>query len=219
MLFFGLKPLLIRGLEAEFRLADLKDFPGANLEQLQKQTSEYEVIGFTHIVDFTAIRPRVKIVTGFSRLFFNLESSCSASILQIFNAQGKWLCTNSVISSDLEQGWTVAMTDYRPLAASWLLRHPRVIGRHLPKASPADLLSAHLTLRQQIVNDLSLRILPPTSFEAHIGTLRQQASERRKLVSGKSRLTCAREFLAAKLRPKYEWLGDYPQLASQKRNL
>ena len=106
--------------------------------------------------------------------------------------------------------------DRGPQAASRPLRHPRVIGRNLPGASMADLLSAHLQFRQQVGKDLDLPVLPPTSYEVHIASLRKTAAERRELLSRKTAFTCAREFLSALVRPQREWLGDYPALASQR---
>jgi hypothetical protein len=214
LMLFRIKAMLLGRLKGEYRPATFEEFPNANLALIRQRTSEFEALGFVRIADFATVRNFP--VAACSRLLFNMEARCSATIIQL-SSRHRHLGTNSVISSDLGTDWSVGHADYRPLAASWPMRHPRIIGRMLPGASVADVLSDHLKLREQVARDLGLPVVPPVSYEAHLISLQRGVAERRKILEGKSALVCVFDYLSAKFRPRYEWLGDYPVMLAQRK--
>lgn len=218
LLFFGskIKRLALRGLTGEFRRASVEEFSGISLETLRQTTAQLEAIGFTWIADFAVVRPKPQIVSGFSRLLFNRDLKCSATVIQVFSSQNVYLRTHTVMSSRLEDNWSIGTTNFSPLAASAVMRHRRIIGQSLPAGSMAEILAANLELRDRVAGTLNLQVLSPDSFESHIGWLKKQSAERREMLERKSALACAVQYFRSKFWPTNRWLGDYLRLAAKR---
>ena len=204
-----IKQLALNGLEGEYRRVEPKNLPGMNQRGLSEITVRYESLGFTFITDFTIVRPKMQIVSGFSRLFFNREARCSATVFQLFDAQGQFLRTNQLLASKLEGGLNVVSCNFAPLAANWVMRHPRQIGGFVRVGVTTDFFTAHLRIRDRMATDFGLQIVPPVSFEDYIDQLRKLTNERIDLLRMKSGVQCGIEYYCAKIWPKHEWWGEY----------
>ena len=60
------------------------------------------------------------------------------------------------ILSILQDGWTIAFADRKPLAAGSLVRRKRAIGAAMPEANARDLFQAFLKMRDQVCMDLGI---------------------------------------------------------------
>lgn len=203
-----LKRVYANGLVGEFRRVETSEFPGADLQELKRVAAEYEALGFSYVADFTIDRPNVKTITALARLMFNVESGVTVTMTQLFDSAGRCIRKHSVVSSDLEQNWSICTADFGS-GASWPLRHPRIIGCYLTGAKPDALFAEHLSFRQKVSKELGLRVLFPTSYENHVATLQRQAAERREIIDRKSSLKFILELFYSFFRRRNEWLGDY----------
>src|SRR5258708_20117883 len=88
--------------------------------------------------------------------------------MQPFPSIGGPIELRCMLSGYLDDGWSVGVSNGKPLAASALVRRPRAIGVSLPAASPADLLARFLQFRDRACTALRLRPIAATSLEMSI---------------------------------------------------
>ena len=126
------------------------------------------------------------------------------------------------ILSILQDGWTIAFADRRPLAAGSLVRRKRAIGVAMPEANARDLFQAFLKMRDQVCMDLGISPLTDDTLEAYIKQVQRSLSEIREAVQQKSFAVGVphvylRKLSMVKTKPEYVWLGDYPEEADQRK--
>ncbi len=211
-----LRHLVIDGLSAsEFRRIDLSEFPHANIESLAENTSKLEILGFSQIADFTIVRSKPCPMSVCSRLLFNRGMKCSATIVQHFDNLRCYLHSVIILSSTIENNWSVGTHNAPPNPIAPLIRHPRVIGRRLPGIAISEMLSAHMKMTEDVSNGLELRIVSPTSFDEHIRDLTLQATERRELAVRKNAFCFGVAYYWGKMFSDDDWMGDYPKEAKR----
>ena len=126
------------------------------------------------------------------------------------------------ILSILQDGWTIAFSDRKPLAAGSLVRRKRAIGAAMPEANARDLFQAFLKMRDQVGMDLGISPLTDDTLEAYIKQVQRSLGEIREAVQQKSFAVGVpqvylRKMSMVKTKPEYVWLGDYPKEAEQRK--
>jgi hypothetical protein len=191
---------------------------GVDQESLAKATDEVEALGFWLQLDSQITDKYQQRATNFSRLFMHPEHHCFAELNQLVASDGQPTPLRFMIVSLMSDDWTLTSgnREWEVIKTTWIWRQPRVLWTSHPQASPGELLDAHLERRAQIVEDLGITVrsgLTPCVFFEH----EQRASARRKrALRSRNGLVAAVELMAVDKHPRREWLGDYPQVASER---
>jgi len=200
-------------------------FPPARVEQflkldqagLQKMTQDFEALGFTKLMDFSMVPDSGQYIPAFSRLMAHPRHHCLVEIFQVFPAKKKPMPLTYNINSNLHHGWSFSSAVRKTMALSYMMRLPKALWVYMPGVGPSELLAGHLARRSQITHELGISASADMSFEAYQACVLQRHAERRAAIQKKNIFFGLGEALAFKLRPKHEWLGDYPKQAAQKR--
>src|SRR6267143_1504022 len=200
-----------------FPPARVEQFPKLDQAGLQKITQDFEALGFTKLMDFSMVPDSGQYIPAFSRLMAHPRHHCFVEIFQIFPAKKGPMPLTYNISSNLHHGWSFSSGVRKTMALSYLMRLPKCLWVYMPGVGRSELLTGHLARRNQITNDLGISASTDMSIEAYQACVLQRHAERRAAIQKKSIFFGLGEALAFKLRPKHEWLGDYPKRAAQKR--
>jgi len=191
---------------------------GIDQESLAKATDEVEALGFWLQLDSQITDKYHQRATNYSRLFIHPEYHCFAELNQLVASDGQPTPLRFMIVSLMSDDWTLTSgnREWEVIKTTWIWRQRRVLWTSHPQASPGELLDAHLARRAQIVDDLGITVrsdLTPCVFFEH----EQRASARRKrALRNRNGLVAAVELFAVDKHPRREWLGDYPQIASER---
>ncbi len=155
----------------------------------------------------------------YSRIFTHHEFSCFATlILEVDSSKVGTFCS---IGSYLEQDWTIGITNKQPdktAATSYAFnRLPRSIGIIIPKAVPAKMLPLFLELRQQMMTDLKINIIPDLSLERYQEREQRNKELRQRNLKRKSILYSVLERYLYMRSPKLEWYGEYDKFVKQRK--
>lgn len=214
------KSKLLRGLPDEFQyeVANLNDFPLLNFNWLQQQSSELEALGFVRLIDYKLVGG----TPGFSRCFSHPESYCYAEVFEVFQATGESFARQTVIGSNLDEGWYLATinreANIKDGISYGFWRNPKSVCTHYPEMSLAELLEKHLTFRQRMIMDLGITVLTDVSWENYVQLQQEWVIYRKRSLRGKIILLAMIEVTQFELNPKSEWLGDYAKFVKGKVN-
>ena len=200
-----------------FPPARVEQFPKLDQAGLQKITQDFEALGFTKLMDFSMVPDSGQYIPAFSRLMAHPRHHCFVEIFQIFPAKKGPMPLTYNISSNLHHGWSFSSGVRKTMALSYMMRLPKCLWVYMPGVGRSQLLAGHLARRNQITNDLGISASTDMSIEAYQACVLQRHAERRAAIQKKNIFFGLGEALAFKLRPKHEWLGDYPKQAAQKR--
>lgn len=221
---FGTKRRVLKVLanSYSFPSASVAQFPSLNVPELERYTGELENLGFTRLLDFSLVSDAPNPAPNFCRLLANKRHHCFGEIGQVFPRGKPPLALRCAIHCSLDDGWSLAFTNRKPLAVQSLLRRQKGLSVSMPEATLADLLNSFLQMRSQVCNDLGISPLTDDSFEAYAAKLQRSAQERREAVKRRNFATGLsevyfRKLSLLKIRPEYTWLGDYPQEAERRR--
>lgn len=200
-----------------FPPARVEQFPKLDQAGMQKITQDFEALGFTKLMDFSMVPDSGQYIPAFSRLMAHPKHHCFVEIFQVFPPKRKPMALTYSINSNLHSGWSFSSGVRKTMAVSYMLRLPKALWIYMPGVRPSGLLAGHLARRSQITHDLGISASTDMCIEAYQACVLQRHAERRAAIQKKNILFGLGEALAFKLRPKYEWLGDYPKQAAQKR--
>jgi len=197
-------------------------FPMLDLEELDRSTRELEGMGFTRLLDFSLVADSATNPPSFCRLFAHTRHHCFGELSQIFPKEKAPLPLKCCIQSCLQNGWSVAFANRKPLAAGSLLRRKKAIGVFMPDVAIPELLPAFLKMRDQVCLDLGISPVNDDTLQAYIGMMQRAIGEMREAVQEKNFVkgvpeVYLRKFSLMKTKPEYVWLGDYPKEAEQRR--
>ncbi|BAZ49090.1 hypothetical protein NIES4103_17010 [Nostoc sp. NIES-4103] len=201
--------------EWQFKVAVLADYPQLDLSWLQQQTTNLESLGFVQLMDYN-----VDSGNGFARCFAHPQEYCFAEIGQIFQKNGEAIAINSSIFSLLEQDWIVAVINREVNqndAIPYMWRHSKHVRTFDPNIHLNELLQNHLSFRQQILNDLGINLATDVSWQTYKNIERQATILRKQSFRRKNLLLAMLEATLFEIKPKSEWLGDYPKEAVKRR--
>ncbi|BCL35409.1 hypothetical protein [Nostoc sp. MS1] len=123
------------------------------------------------------------------------------------------------IASDFEKEWSISSRDkvHQTTAITYaFLRRPKAIIIYKPGATPQELLDSHLELRQKMIRNLNIELLPLTSLEDYFEGSRKYRIEQKQRLWRKSIIFGMVEMWLFSLKSpeqKYQWFGDYARLA------
>ncbi|QLE55714.1 hypothetical protein [Nostoc sp. TCL26-01] len=191
-----------------------------NLEQVDKNTfnsytTALESLGFERISDLQLSESSTTVV----RLFSHPKHLCFAEVLQTLGKEYIFCA----IASSLEKGWGISSRDqiHPTTAINYaFLRRPQAIIIYKQGVTPKELLRSHLELRQQMMRDLNLQVLPDISIETYFAESKKVRIELRSRMWRKSVIISLIEMWLFPLlsdEQKYQWLGNYARLAAKKR--
>lgn len=205
-----------------FPAASAAQFPRLDIAELERYTREFESMGFTRLIDTSPTSDSPNNPSLFCRLMVHTGHHCYGEISQIFPRGKAPMEMRCAISSHLQNGWSMAFSNRKPLAASSMIRRPKALGISMPDASSAELLQSLLTLRQQVCLDLGVAPLTEDSLESFIAKAQQSIADMRIAVKERNFATALpqyyyRKVALAKTKPEYVWLGEYPKEAEQRK--
>ncbi len=197
-------------------------FPMLDLDALDRCTRELEGMGFTRLLDFSLVSDSAINPPSFCRLFAHVRHHCFGELSQIFPKGKAALPLKCSIQSCLQNGWTMAFSNRRPIAAGSLLRRKKAIGVFMPDVAIAELLPAFLKMRDQVCFDLGISPVNDDTLQAYIDKMQRAIGEMREAVQEKNFVkgvpeVYLRKFSLMKTKPEYVWLGDYPKEAEQRK--
>ncbi|HEY7315278.1 MAG TPA: hypothetical protein VH643_38460 [Gemmataceae bacterium] len=158
---------------------------------------------------------------GFARVLVNDLNHCFVEMNQIFPTVGRVSSTMSqlfpavgragpmrcVISSLLEDGWTVSTSDREPSNWSYIMRRPKAVWTSKPGKGPQELLQEHLELREQTTRDLRVQVRTEDTAEAYFEQEKKAADQRKKVVQRRFALAIVLDLCLFDKNPKYQWQG------------
>ncbi|MDJ0703880.1 MAG: hypothetical protein QNJ46_11425 [Leptolyngbyaceae cyanobacterium MO_188.B28] len=185
-----------------------ESWPNLDKDELIRYTFELEQLGFAQLTDFTGISSS----QGMSRLFSHPQKFCLAEVGQVDNFP--MFCS---IFCYLEEDWFLAVTNMFPKpslsAISYaFLRRPRNLHKQFENASVNSLLQSLLVWREEVMNDLDLRLIQDVKAETYFEKQRNDRIAQRRSLLRKSITLTLLEVLWFYLNPRSEWLGDYSKL-------
>jgi hypothetical protein len=188
---------------------------GVDRDALTAYTKQLEAIGFTPLMDYQIAESSI----GVARLFAHAEYYCFAEVSEFIGRTS----VSCLIASVLEQNWRLGTTNRSKNLVSAIayafFRQPRNLGTYESGVEPPQLLQSHLALRQQMMTDLHLQLLPDLSVQSFFDLSQRGRTQQKQALWRKSILVCLVEMLLFSLNPKDEWLGEYAGLAArQHRN-
>jgi hypothetical protein len=222
--FGGVKRRVLKNMSTSYSFppATPAQFPLLDLEALDRYTSELERMGFTRLLDCSPVSDSPTNPPSFCRLFAHTRHHCWATVNQMFPRGKKPMLLKCSLESSLQNGWTIAFSDRKPMATSSLIRRKKALGVSMPEATPAELLQALLKMREQVCLDLGISPMNDDTLDAYIQKVQRTAGELREAVQGKSFVrglpeVYLRRFTLLKNKPEYVWLGDYPKEAERRK--
>lgn len=203
----------------EFLPVHPDEFPELDLNSLEKYTRDLESLGFTKLMDY---KLGGEAVRGLARLFAHPEFYCFAEVNQMFPSGKKPTSVQSVITSYLEQDWSLSTTDRQTLGFNsgliYMMRRPRSLWNSEPLATPTELVEIHLKRRQQISIDLGVSILTDISADAYLAEARKAARDRKEVIKRKNIVVGFWEAFMFAKNPRLEWMGEYARIADRKKS-
>ena len=183
---------------------------------VQRETPDVVLLDTAPIADSPTHPP------SFCRIYAHRRHACFGILLQVFPRSGGPIELRCMLNGFLDEGWSVGVSNGKPMAASALVRRPRAIGILFPTASPAELLSRFLAFRDRVGTDLGLRPIADTSLATYIQRTRESLVEISGAMKKKNIAVGLGQFYSRKLglasqKSQRVWLGDYPALAEQRR--
>jgi hypothetical protein len=222
--FAGVKRSVVKNMATSFSFpaALPSQFPQLDLAALENYTRDFESLGFTRLIDSSPTSDSPTHPAMFCRLMVHTGHHCYGEISQIFPRGKAPMALKCAISTHLQDGWSIAFSNRKPLAASSLVRRSKGLGVSIPDATPGELLQSLLTLRQQVCFDLAISPLTEDTLESYVAKVQQSAAEMRDTVKQKNFFTAIPQFYYRKLaltrtKPEYTWLGAYPKEAEQRK--
>ncbi|CAN1212154.1 hypothetical protein TUMEXPCC7403_18250 [Tumidithrix helvetica PCC 7403] len=211
--WLDLKKRILDGLPEKLQLSQSGsyEFPTLDIKEWNQYTQMLETLGFEQVMDF-----KIESTLAISRLFADTQNHMFAEIFKIFspNEPRQIICT---FHSKFSDGWTFSSTTYKPTGFMYMQRHSRSLATYHPEIPISNLRQIHLKRRWQIVDDLGLKILTDVSWEAYSTREDVGCLSRREIFRRKNIVFALIEATLFELNPKYEWLGDYPKLAAQRK--
>lgn len=150
------------------------------------------------------------------RLVHN-ENHCFAEIFQVFPPNKNPIPLSVGINSYMDDGWSLSSGIRKVMAVSYMMRLPRALWISQPGATVAELMKVHLERRHQITSDLGIRVLIDSSPTTYFDFVGKRNAERRASMKNKNFALSLASALGFRLRPKQEWMGDYPKQVAFRR--
>jgi len=222
--FLGLKGRLVKGVATtmSFPPAIPEQFPGLDRVRLDALSRDLEDLGFERLLDTAPIADSPTHPPSFCRIYAHRRHACFGTLMQAFPRSGGPIELRCMLNGYLDEGWSVGVSNGKPMAASALVRRPRAIGMLFPTATPAELLSRFLAFRDRVGTDLGLRPVADTSLATYIQRTQESLAEISAAMKKKNIAVGLGQFYSRKLglaskKSQRVWLGDYPMLAEQRR--
>gem|GEM_PF-1423804 len=215
----GMKGKVVKAVPQNFQFlpATPDQFPALDAESLRRYTEAFESLGFVRLRDYTMADDSMTFATSFGRLFANRERGCFAEVGQVFPKGKKPMPMGCMIGSLMEDGWSLATTDRQPQALSYMMRRPRALWTSHPRSRPTELMHLHLERRRQIAYELGVKVIEDVSAENFFAHERREAADRQQALKRRNLAVGLSEAAAFKLKPKHEWMGEYPNVAARKK--
>ena len=223
---FGLKRRLIRNIATSYSVppAVPEQFPAIDRSALDKYSSDLQSLGFVQLGDFSLV-PNGKVTTipAFVRLFRHTREKCYAEILQVFPPRGRMRKAYCAFVSTMEDGWKIVVSDNQPEPGSVFVRQPRALSRCFPNLAVSDLLKKFSEFRNQVSIDLQIKPLANETIEQFISDVQNNAAQMQAALKTRNVWVALahyhkRRLTRNRVKPMYEWLGDYPKVAEQRKS-
>jgi hypothetical protein len=190
---------------------------GLRQDELKKYTDSLEQLGFHQLADSALLGGGEAAPHAFGRCFVNEEIRCFAELI----ATQKTLDVSGPLifgfSSSMENGWSVGSSSSDLLKVRYLRRLPRSLIQCEPQLSVEELLRYHVGLRDRVVTDLGVRVLEDTSLEGYRQRIQVRLREAREVFLKRDVLAEWDEATRIAQEGHWEWLGDYPEEAAQRK--
>ncbi len=194
---------------------NLDTWPQQHKDDLARYTTKLEKLGFIKLMDYTA-----PSINGGARLLGHPEHCCFAEIGQV--SSSPVFCNFSTL---LENRWALRITNMpsQRLASAVgyaFLRLPQVLGKRREQTTTVEVLfQSLLEWRQQVSNNLDIKVIQETTAEIYLNADQQNRSNQRTSLNRKSMVWSLMEMIWFCFNPQSAWLGDYEKLRRRKLNL
>jgi hypothetical protein len=208
----------------EYRPLNPEEAKLLDSEAFNNITEELKALGFLREIDGKGRARAPKWTISYKghfsllRLFKHPGHLCYATIAQPFlfhKPRGPISC--SVISF-LEDGWSLTTTQFKLAALGYASRRGKGLWQSRPGATPVELLSDHLELRNHLSNDVGTEACKDLSFDRWCYSQNVNWAERRKRLWRRSIYSIFIESIQLRRNPQFEWLGDYAQITAQRKD-
>lgn len=221
--FLGLRKRLVGGVGTtmSFPPALPEQFPKLDRARLDAWSAELERLGFERLLDTSPVADTPRQAPSFCRIYAHRRHGSFGLLMQSFPALGERVDLRCMLNGYLDDGWSVGASNGRPLAASHLVRRPRAIGFSRPGEPVEALFARFLRFREQVCRDLGVGRQADTSLEAYVRRTLESLAEIRAALAQRSLALGVGRYWARRLGARgasdLVWLGDYPNLAEEKR--
>lgn len=211
--FSYIKERLLINVKGEYipDLTNLADESLLNQSWLREQTEQLECLGFQQLAD-TKINNSFSVIFG--RILSHPQQYSYATIVVLFSPTGEQVNQQISINSILEESWCLDTINRLPnindgiIYGFWWQPNSVRIFCH-PDITLEQLWLKHLNLRQEMINNLNLRIETDVSWENFVKLENIATAERRYSVEKKPLWLNMIKTTLFELNPHSAWWGKY----------
>ena len=98
-----------------------------------------------------------------------------------------------------------------------MMRRPRSLWASHPRSKPTELMHYHLERRRQIAYELGVKVIEDVSAETFFAHGRKESADMQQALKRRNLAMGLAEAAVFKLKPKHEWMGEYPLIAARKK--
>lgn len=206
------KDILLKALPDEFSYEVVNLSEQAHLDQqwFATQTKDLESIGFVQLMDYLIL---IAQTNTFGRLFSHSDALCYTYIGQAFTKNNPPAPKEALIFTVFDQDWSLSSmnrnVDLKEGIFYGLSHWEKDVRVYSPGQAWSDLLHQHLSLRQEMICDLSISVCDRPSWENYVQREQDNAVRIKRLLKRKFTLWAMCKALQFELSPKSEWWGAY----------
>jgi hypothetical protein len=158
----------------------------------------------------TPVQNNFELVPGFTRVWYHPQYGCMAEAYQFFPPKGQPVPKMAItIFSQMTDRWEIITSNRRPEAIPWIMRRPRGIRTTHRDGTAAQLLQAHLSLREQLQAEKHVSVVPQTRLEDYVDQERRSFAQYKGTLGDRNSIVVALEAFAFNFAPKSQWLGEW----------
>jgi hypothetical protein len=204
----AMKRALVKAMEdaPTLRVVALTDFPQLDKNAFDYYDAELTGLGFERRFCYTSASNISGSLQGIACVYYHPLHKCNAENAQIFkgNSRIAW----GVISSRLDDNWSLSNSNMIPNPIQCVLRKPRALWKSIPKGGPRELLDAHLQMRQSMMDDLGIGNITTDSEQAYFDAQTENHHKNREALRKKNAILLRLESILYKRMPILTWMGD-----------
>lgn len=203
--------LFDRSAGGQWEPAQLADWPRLEATAWARETAHLEDLGFQRGQDWRLIPEVGPVEPQAMRLFYHPEHHCFARLVQSVPRQEHPSPLVGEVSSYLAEGWCLITTSQPPSPAIAALQLPRQLWFSVPGTDLQQVLTEHLTRRQEILTGLELAIASDRTFTDYQTALLERSWRQRQIAKRLNILGSFGQAVKSVFRPQRSWWNGYAE--------